>query len=82
MLHTWHGMDQSVSDNATDNGVDIFAHVWEQTLDILSNYCDNIHSAIWMKLNFLIFNFILQIWTFKFSKVWWEIIHRFYWKFT
>jgi len=49
------------------SGVSVFAHVWEQMLDILSKFCDNnnIHSAIWMKLSFFdkygtIFNFILQ----------------------
>jgi len=49
-------------------GVGVFAHVWEQTLDILSSGCDNnnIHSAIWMKRSFFdnydtIFNFISQV---------------------
>jgi len=48
------------------SGVSIFAHVREQMLDTLSNFCDNnIHSAIWMKLSFFdkygtIFNLILQ----------------------
>ena len=34
--------------------VDVFAHVWMQALDTLSNFCDNnnIHSAILMKLSF------------------------------
>ena len=53
----------------------VFAHVWEQMLDTLSNFCDNnnIHSAILMKLSFFdkystIFNFILQFYD-KFPKV-------------
>jgi len=52
--HVWHGMDQSVIDNAIllTTGVGVFAHVCEQTFDNLSNYRDNnnIHSVIWMKL--------------------------------
>jgi len=47
--------------------VDVFAHVWVQSLDTLSNFCDNnnIHSAIWMKVSFsdkydTSFKFILQ----------------------
>ena len=36
------------------SGVSVFAHVWKQMLDTLSNFCDNnnIHSAVWMKLSF------------------------------
>ena len=31
------------------SGVSVFAHVWEQMLDTLSNFCDyNIHSAIYI----------------------------------
>ena len=47
------------------SGVSVFAHVWEQMLDTLSNFCDNnnIHSAI-MNETFVfdgtIFNFIVQ----------------------
>ena len=39
--------------------VDVFAHLWVQALDTLSNFCDNnnIHSAIWMQLSFF-----WQIW--------------------
>ena len=61
-------VDQSIIDNTIMmSGVDVFAHVWVQALDSLSNFCDdnNIHSAIWMKLSFFdkcdtSFNFILQ----------------------
>jgi len=47
-------LDQSVIDNVLTSGVDVFAHVWVQALDTLSNFCDNnnMHSAIWMKLIF------------------------------
>ena len=61
-------VDQSIDDNTIiDMGADVFAHVWVQALDSLSNFCDNnnIHSAIWMKLSFfdkcsMIFNFIMK----------------------
>jgi len=62
------------------SGVDVFAHVWVQALDTLSNFCDNnnIQSAIQMKLSFfdkcdikfqLYFAILQQILTFKFPKV-------------
>ena len=53
----WNGPERHWQLQLT-GGVDVFAHVCEQTVDILSNCCDNnnIHSAIWMKLYFL------QIW--------------------
>jgi len=46
-------MDQSIINNAIDEWRGRLAHVWEQTLDILSNCCDdNIHSAIFETLFF------------------------------
>ena len=41
-------VDQSVIDNVLTSGVNVFAHVWVQALDTLSNFCDNnnIHSSI------------------------------------
>jgi len=56
LMHVWHGMDQSV--------IDVFAHVCEQTLDNLSNCCDNKNSH--MNETFILykcdasFNFIWQ----------------------
>jgi len=43
-LHVWHGIDQTIIDNAIQltSGVDVFAHVCRQKADNSSNYCDNI----------------------------------------
>jgi len=52
-LHVWHGMDQSVIDNAMTSGVGVFAHCVRTNGGHSLTSCrdnNNIYSAIWMKL--------------------------------
>jgi len=43
LLYIWHGMDQSIIDNAVDERLGC-----EQVMDTLSDFCNsiNIHSAV------------------------------------
>lgn len=56
LLHVWHGVNKSITDNITDEWWRFLKHVYGQTVNTSSNGCDNIniHSAMWhQKINFL-----------------------------